>query len=194
MPAAVGPRFVLEAGFLVLLAVVVGFADLSPALIVLVMALGWALVSLIEYFAWRQQGAALRRFEAAPAPVMEEEVVEDTPPPPPPAPAPPPAMATEEEVVEDVLPPPPPARAPEPAAPPEEETIVHPAVAEEPETVAEADERVSAARRSFADTAAADRTRFALDPLQPRPRRRWILFGPHERREAPAGDDSEEER
>jgi hypothetical protein len=101
-------------------------------------------------------------------------------------------MATEEEVVEEVPPPPPPARAP--AAPPEEETIVQPAAAEEPETVAEADERVSAARKSFADTAAADRTRFALDPLQPRPRRRWILFGPHERREAPAGDDSEEER
>jgi type IV secretory pathway VirB10-like protein len=192
MPAAIGPRFVLEAGFLVLLAVVVGIADLDPLLIVLVMAVGWLLVSLIEYFAWRQQGAALRRFEAAPAPVLEEEVVEAVPPPPPPAPAPAPAMATEEEVVEEVPPAPPPA--PAPASPPEEQTIVHPPVAEEPETVAEADERVSAARKSFADTAAADRTRFALDPLQPRPRRRWILFGPHERREAPAGDDSEEER
>ena len=102
----------------------------------------------------------------------------------------------EEEVVEDVPPPPPPApsHAPAPAAPPEEETIVQPAATEGPETIAEADERVSAARKSFADTAAADRTRFALDPLQPRPRRRWILFGPHDRREAPAGDDSEEER
>jgi type IV secretory pathway VirB10-like protein len=190
MPAAIGPRFVLEAGFLVLLAVVVGIADLDPLLIVLVMAVGWLLVSLIEYFAWRQQGAALRRFEAAPAGVMEEELVEDVPPPPPPAPV------MEEEVIEDVPPPPPPAPspAPEPAAPPEEETIVQPAAAGEPETVAEADERVSAARKSFADTAAADRTRFALDPLQPRPRRRWILFGPHVRREAPAGDDREEER
>jgi type IV secretory pathway VirB10-like protein len=192
MPAAIGPRFVLEAGFLVLLAVVVGIADLDPLLIVLVMAVGWLLVSLIEYFAWRQQGAALRRFEAAPAGVMEEEIVEDVPPPPPPAPAP----VMEEEVVEDVPPPPPPepSHAPAPAAPPEEETIVQPAATEGPETIAEADERVSAARRSFADTAAADRTRFALDPLQPRPRRRWILFGPHVRREAPAGDDSEEER
>ena len=192
MPAAIGPRFVLEAGFLVLLAVVVGIADLDPLLIVLVMAVGWLLVSLIEYFAWRQQGAALRRFEAAPAGVMEEEIIQDVPPPPPPAPAP----VMEEEVVEDVPPPPPPepSPAPAPAAPPEEETIVQPAATEGPETIAEADERVSAARRSFADTAAADRTRFALDPLQPRPRRRWILFGPHVRREAPAGDDSEEER
>src|SRR5436190_10024841 len=152
MPAAIGPRFVLEAGFLVLLAVVVGIADLDPLLIVLVMALGWLLVSLIEYFAWRQQGAALRGFEAAPATAVEEEVVEDVPPPPPPAPS----------------------HAPAPAAPPEEDTIVQPAVAEEQETVAEAEERVSAARTSFADTAAADRTRFSLDPLQPRPRRRWI--------------------
>ncbi len=165
----------LEAGFLVLLAVVVGIADLDPLLIVLVMAVGWLLVSLIEYFAWRQtQGAAPRRFEAAPATAMEEAVVEDVPPPPPP----------------------PPPLAPAPAAPPAVATIERPAVAEEPEpeTVAQADERVDAARRSFADTAAANRTRFALDPLQPRPRRRWILFGPHDRREAPAGDDSEEER
>jgi hypothetical protein len=34
-----------------------------------------------------------------------------------------------------------------------------------------------------------------LEPLQPRPRRRWILFGPYERRsEPPAEGDREEER
>ena len=87
MPAALGPRFVLEAGFLILLAVVVGFADLRPALIILVMAVAWLLVSLIEYFAWRQgpRFGTLRRFgpaEPAPADVMEE-VVEEAPPPPP---------------------------------------------------------------------------------------------------------------
>src|SRR5215218_9990739 len=121
MPAAIGPRFVLEAGFLVLLAVVVGIADLDPLLIVLVMAIGWLLVSLIEYFAWRQtQGVTLRRSEAAPAAAAEEEVVEDMAPPPPP--------------------PPPPAPEPAPAAPVEEETVVQPAAAEEQkETIAEAD-------------------------------------------------------
>lgn len=161
----------LEAGFLVLLAVVVGIADLDPLLIILVMTVGWLLVSLIEYFAWRQvQGASLRRFDAAPASLMEGEVVEEVAPPPPP--------------------PPPPAPAP---APPEEETIVQPAVAEK-ETIAEADERVSAARKSFADVEREDRKRHRLDPLQPRPRRRWILFGPYERREAPAEDDREEEQ
>ena len=54
MPTAPGPRFVLEAGFLVLLALVVGLADLDPLLVVLVMLVGWILVSLIEFFAWRQ--------------------------------------------------------------------------------------------------------------------------------------------
>jgi hypothetical protein len=170
---------VLEAGFLVLLAVVVGIADLDPLLIVLVMAIGWLLVSLIEYFAWRQtQGVALRGFEAAPEAAVEEDVLEMAPPPPPP---PPPA------------PEPPPAEPP-PAAPLEEETVVQPAAPEEKETIAEADERVSAARRSFADVEEEDRKRHRLDPLQPRPRRRWILFGPFERREAPAEDDREEEQ
>src|SRR5512133_206585 len=172
MPAALGPRFVLEAGFLVLLAVVVGLADLDPWLIVLVMAVGWLLVSLIEYFAWRQaRGVTLRRFEPAPSEaVAQESVVEDVPPPPPAAPPP----------------------APDP--PDEEETVVQPAASEEKETIAEADERVSAARRSFADVEEEDRKRHRLDPLQPRPRRRWILFGPYERSETAAEDEREEDQ
>jgi hypothetical protein len=166
MPAAVGPRFVLEAGFLVLLAVVVGFADLSPALIILVMAVGWLLVSLIEYFAWRQslQAVRARYDEPAPAPVVQE-VVEDVPQPPPPPP---------------------------PRPPVEEETVVQAPAPEEKETVAQADERVASARASF--TAEEKRLRHRLEPLQPRPRRRWILFGPHVRPEAPAEGDREEER
>jgi hypothetical protein len=157
---------VLEAGFLVLLAVVVGLADLEPALIVLVMTVGWLLVSLIEYFAWRQtQTPALSRFEAAPAPAVHEQVVEDVAPTPPP-----PAPVTE---------------------PAEDETVVQ--APAQKETVTEADERVAAARASF--TAEEQRTRHRLEPLQPRPRRRWILFGPYERRsEPPAEGDREEER
>jgi hypothetical protein len=172
---------VLEAGFLVLLALVVGIADLDPLLIILVMAIGWLLVSLIEYFAWRQtQGVALRRLEPAPAVAMDEAVVEDTAPPPPP-PSPPPA---------------------EPRSPVEEETIVAPApeepVAEEPAAEPEpapADE-VPDAEQETGFTAPVGRRRVGhmLDPLQPRPRRRWILFGPYDRREAPAEDDREEEQ
>jgi type IV secretory pathway VirB10-like protein len=172
---------VLEAGFLVLLALVVGIADLDPLLIILVMAIGWLLVSLIEYFAWRQtQAVGLRSVDPAPAAVMDEAVVEDVAPPPPPPP--------------DPEPPPPPPPEPQPSPPPEEETVVQPAPVEGKETIAEADERVSAARRSFADRQEEDRKRHALDPLQPRPRRRWILFGPYDRREAPAEDDREEEQ
>jgi hypothetical protein len=170
MPAAVGPRFVLEAGFLVLLAVVVGFADLSPALIILVMLVGWLLVSLIEYFAWRQaQAFVMARYEAAP------EAVEEVAPPPPPPPPPPPAPVETR-----------------PAA--EEETIVAPPAAEpaptEPKPEARADEGPTAFQ-----SAPERRIAHRLEPLQPRPRRRWILFGPYERRpEPPAEGDREEER
>jgi hypothetical protein len=186
MPSAVGPRFVLEAGFLVLLAVVVGFADLDPPLIILVMAVGWLLVSLIEYFAWRQaQTVAMSHFEAAgPPPEMREEVVEDVPPPPPPE--------MREEVVEDVPPPPPPPTTPA-ATPDEEETIVAPPAAEAPPAEPEAEARAQAAPTKFG--AAERRTVHRLEPLRPRPRRRWILFGPYERQpEPPAEGDREEER
>ena len=167
MPAAVGPRFVLEAGFLVLLAVVVGFADLDPPLIILVMTVGWLLVSLIEYFAWRQtRTLAMSGFEDdRPAPAMREEVVEDVPPPPSQPPPPPPPV--------------------------EEETIVAPPAAEAPR--AEREAPAEAAPTKFG--AAERRTVHRLEPLQPRPRRRWILFGPYDRPpESPAEDDREEER
>jgi hypothetical protein len=168
MPAAVGPRFVLEAGFLVLLAVVVGFADLSPALIILVMAVGWLLVSLIEYFAWRQaQAFVVARYDGG------QEVVEEVAPPPPPPP-----------------PPPSPSAAP-PAA--EEETIVAaPAVEPAP---AEPEARTTDEGPTAFQSAPERRTVHRLEPLQPRPRRRWILFGPYGGRpEPPAEGDREEER
>src|SRR6266545_1884965 len=92
MPGGMGPRFALEAGFLILLAVLVGLADLRPALIVLVMAIAWLLVALIEYFAWRQsprfsgaRGAATAA-EPIPAPFEEEAAPLPAQPPPPPPP------------------------------------------------------------------------------------------------------------
>jgi type IV secretory pathway VirB10-like protein len=179
MPGALGPRFALEAGFLILLAVVLGFADLSPVLIILIMALAWVLVSLIEYFAWRQGPRFPTRYAAAAGPAMEQEhvVVEDVPPPPPPAPR---AAAPSPE------PPPPPA---------EEETMVEPSPAEAPaagsdkESIEQADERVDAAKLAF--EAEEKRTRHRLEPLKPRPRRRYGLFGPRMR---PDESSSDEER
>lgn len=171
MPGALGPRFALEAGFLILLAVVLGFADLSPLLIILIMGLAWVLVSLIEYFAWRQGPRFPTRYAAAVGPPLEQG----------------------ELVVEEPAVPPPP---PPPAAPPmEEETIVRsssdeprkPEAGSAEESVEQAGERVDAARLAFDEVERS--SRHSLAPLQPRPRRRFGLFGRRERR----GESSREE-
>jgi len=182
MPTAAGPRFVLEAGFLVLLAAVVGLADLDPLLIVLVMLVGWILVSLIEYFAWRQsESAMMRGFEPALAGIGVSEMAASEAPPPPPPPSPPPTPA------------------------PDEDTVVEPSTAEE-EHVEEAREEAPAEETPASEEpgappedseaiafAAAEERRIAhhLEPLKPRPRRRWLFFGRHGRREEPAEDDNE---
>jgi hypothetical protein len=65
-----GLRFVLEAGFLIALAVVAGLAELTPTTIVLVMGAAWLLVAVIEWLAWRESPRMIRvvREEAVPAP------------------------------------------------------------------------------------------------------------------------------
>jgi hypothetical protein len=183
MPTAAGPRFVLEAGFLVLLAAVVGLADLDPLLIVLVMLVGWILVSLIEYFAWRQsESAMMRGFEPALAGIGVSEMAASEAPPPPPPPSPPPTPA------------------------PDEDTVVEPPTAEEEHVEEEAREEALAEETPAPEEpgappedseaiafAAAEERRIAhhLEPLKPRPRRRWLFFGRHGRREEPAEDDNE---
>jgi hypothetical protein len=52
-----GPRFVLEVAFLVLLALAAGLAELSTAWIIAVMAVGWVLVAIVEWLAWRSDQA-----------------------------------------------------------------------------------------------------------------------------------------
>lgn len=181
MPGGLGPRFALEAGFLILLAVVLGVADLEPALIILIMALAWVLVSLIEYFAWRQGPRFPARFasatEPAAGPMVSEELVEERVAPPPPPPPPPPAP-TEPRPDEETVIPPAPARQASEAGSPEE-------------TESEADERVADARLAFE---AEERTRHRLEPLAPRPRRRWGLFGPRVRPEGEESESREEEQ
>ncbi len=181
MPTAPGPRFVLEAGFLVLLALVVGLADLDPLLVVVVMLVGWILVSLIEYFAWRQfQAAIMRGFEPALAGAsVNEMAIDDAP----------------------ALPPPPPPTPPPPAPPPpEEETALTPPAPEEPEEAKPAEEEAPAKEEPAPAEAEGEiafakleerRAAHRLDPLQPRPRRRWIFFGPYQRRQEAAEDDSD---
>jgi hypothetical protein len=73
-----GLRFVVEAAFLIALAVAAGLAELSPTTIVLVMGAAWLLVALIEWLAWREAPRVTRVVReqpaAAPVPVPVEQV------------------------------------------------------------------------------------------------------------------------
>jgi hypothetical protein len=158
MSGAAAPRFALEAGFLILLAVVLGFADLDPVLIVVVMGLAWVLVSLIEYFAWRQGPRFPARFATATGPSDREHEVA-RPEPPPPAPTAP--AASEEQTAVEPPPEPPPAE----------------------------DEEAPKAALEFEQE---QRARHRLEPLEPRPRRRWMIFGPRVRPGEKPGSREEE--
>ncbi len=105
-----GPRFLLEAGFIVAVALVAGFADLSTWAIIGVVAAAWILVALIEMAVWAQHAPRAKRRGLTPAgsdPGLSTQVVEpDAPrivaaPPPPPEPeaesAPEPASEPEPE-------------------------------------------------------------------------------------------------
>jgi threonine/homoserine/homoserine lactone efflux protein len=48
-------RFAVEVAFLVLLALAVGLAELATPWIVAVMVVGWLLVAVIEWLAWRSE-------------------------------------------------------------------------------------------------------------------------------------------
>jgi hypothetical protein len=66
------PRFALEAGFLILLGVGAGYADLGPAAIVAIVGGGWILVALVELAVWRAQ--ARPAVVHAPPPELDEDV------------------------------------------------------------------------------------------------------------------------
>lgn len=97
MPGGLGPRFALEAGFLIVLAAVAAYARLDAAEIILVMAGGWLLTSAFEILAARRERlypeALERRVETEepvadvveepeqkPAPSWSRRSVEPTPP------------------------------------------------------------------------------------------------------------------
>jgi hypothetical protein len=78
MPGGLGPRFALEAGFLILLAAVAAYARLSTTEIIAVMAGGWLLTAVFEVIAATRERLYLRarwqpaRVEETPA-VAEPE-------------------------------------------------------------------------------------------------------------------------
>ena len=75
MTGGFAPRFAIEAGFLILLGVGAGIADLRTQVIIVLVAGGWVLVSLIELSIWRAEGrTASPRVPPAPAEEPELEV------------------------------------------------------------------------------------------------------------------------
>lgn len=63
MQGGVGSRFALEAGFLIVVAIAAGVAELSATAIIVVMAAAWLLVCLFELAVWAEgpRFPALRR-------------------------------------------------------------------------------------------------------------------------------------
>jgi hypothetical protein len=144
MPARHGSRFALEAGFLILLAVLAGLADLRWQAIVLVMAIAWLLIALLEWAFWR---------EGPRVPPVPRGYAEWAPPPAPPPPviappAAPPLLPPREDATRIIEPgelepahlpmpvetePAPEAEAPEPDPEPEAEPEAEPEPEREPE-------------------------------------------------------------
>ena len=80
MPGGFAPRFAVEAGFLILLGVGAGYADLRPIAIVALLAGGWVVVSLVELAVWRSQARPVGAYIPPPPPApadAEAEVVEE---------------------------------------------------------------------------------------------------------------------
>jgi hypothetical protein len=159
MPEGLVPRMAMEWGFLILLAVGAGIADLRPLLIVLVMVIGWILVVLVELLAWR----------ARPRYAVSASVGEPTPP-----------IAADIPVdvaAAEATPSPSydfefgrPAALPEPV---EEATAVEPA---QPAVDDPFGPYAPAPERSRLQEAE-ERTVYRLEPLKPRPKRRWFKRG-----------------
>jgi hypothetical protein len=188
----------IEWAFLILLAVGAALADLRPGYIVLVMVVGWILVVLVELLSWRARPRYTVTEPATESMVAEAVPVEIAPPvelPPPTPPEPEPEPEPEPAVQTAVSEPAPPEAAEAPAPtydfsfgrPAEEKTEVfagapaaeldpsHPyAPAPERSRLIEHDQRVV----------------YRLEPLKPRPRRKYGWFGaflPRERGAAPQG-------
>ena len=119
MPVGLGPRFLIEAGFIVAVAVVAGIERFSTATIILTVGASWLLVAFVEFFsalarkravrqpatsAGRAAGPAYRPVASQPEPEPAPEP--DVEPGPTPEPAPAPAATPVVEAPEPVPAPP----------------------------------------------------------------------------------------
>jgi outer membrane biosynthesis protein TonB len=153
MPGRTGPRFAIEALFLIALAVGAGYADLETKWIVLIMAAGWLVVALLELTTERIWATVppWRRPYYVPAPPPPEAEAEPAPAPPPEAEVPSPPPPEEATVVAARL------AEPEPLREPEPEPVSEP----EPE-------------REPVPEPQAERLPPKLEPLDTGPKRRWL--------------------
>src|SRR5205814_710682 len=97
MPGRLGPRFAIEALFLIALAVAAAYADLASKWIVIVMAGGWLVVALLELSADRIWAAAPPWRRPYYVPVSTPRAETAAAPPPPPAAEAAPAVQPERE-------------------------------------------------------------------------------------------------
>jgi hypothetical protein len=137
LPGRLGLRFALEAIFLVLLAIGAGLAELRPALIVLVMAVAWVLVALVEFTAERIAASPTSYLLPAPAPPEEGEPEQVFWPPPEERTvvAPPQRPAEPEAAEPEPEPKPEPEPEPEPTPEPEGEPLPEQVLEAEPESL-----------------------------------------------------------
>jgi hypothetical protein len=176
MPARLGPRFAIEALFLIALAVGAAYADLASKWIVVVMAGGWLLVALLELSAERIWASAppwrrpyyvpaspprAKPIAAPPSPATVEPEPEAEPEPQPePEPEPELEPAAEQEPERE--------REPEPEA----VTIIAPRVEPADETLPEPEPEPP--EEAEPEPVAAEPARPKLEPLESRPKRRWF--------------------
>jgi outer membrane biosynthesis protein TonB len=141
MPLGLGPRFVVEAAFLIAVAVAAGMLSLATPAIVAVMAAAWLLVAAVEWGVSRratragERERAATRFGAAdrpdvrlPEPQLEPEPL--------PEPVPPAPVEETWQARPSVAPPDGPAPLPEPVSPGEEPLLKPEPAEERPELVA----------------------------------------------------------
>jgi hypothetical protein len=188
MPGRLGPRFAIEALFLIALAGGAAYADLERKWIALVMAGGWLVVALLELAAdriWATAPPWRRPYYMAVSPPAEPAVVPSAAPPAAAEPEPEPAPAAEvesepEPEPEPELPPQPePPQEPEPVPVPESEpeaeaatVIVRPA-GMSGQAAGDADEPEGDGEPEAAPPAE-ELSRPTLEPLEAAPKRRWF--------------------
>jgi hypothetical protein len=121
----VGSRFLIEAGFIIAVAVIAGIERLSTWWIIAVVASAWIIVAIVEIVVWARQAVARQPFAVEPSEPQVEE--------PPSVASPPIRVRAQPSVEARTEPEPKPEREPEPALSPEPPRIVAAPPLPEPE-------------------------------------------------------------